>query len=102
MQDEKYVVFKREDLERFFSEQIGTANRQFLLRQSLDDAVVIRTQDLFAGPALHVYANSIALAAHLASTPGIVDRLETVVDYFSERADEADELRRRGVAHIPD
>ena len=37
---------------------------------ALNDAVVIRTGDLFAGPALHAYAHTIALVASQTCRPG--------------------------------
>jgi hypothetical protein len=108
MQD-KYITFKRNEFLEFLGEHAlppgsgapadtdcaPIADR--LLKGidgiELHDAVVIRRQDLFAGPALHGYANSIAIAAKLLYE---VDRdtslrLRRIADYFSEQAVLADD-----------
>lgn len=84
MQDDKYVVFKKDVWE-------GTMECDLPDLQPLDDAVVIRTQDLFAGPALWVYAHVLGLAAKTQSDPEVGKRLGEIADYFSLRATEAGE-----------
>src|SRR4051812_42130450 len=62
--DEKYITFNRAE---FFAmlHDVG-ATRLFKRSEmlSLDDAVVIRRQDLFASPCLSTYASMIALVAN--------------------------------------
>lgn len=65
------------------------------------DAVVIRRQDLFAGPALNAYSHAIGVAlsvmknvlrSHGIEAPGaIVDELQNSADYFHEQAEVAHE-----------
>lgn len=86
MMDEKYVVFKRDDYERSEAQQ---THLNFL---QLDDAVVIRTKDPSAGPALHTYA---AITGHSARLmwdidPDVAGKLLVRADYFHQRAMEAD------------
>lgn len=52
----------------------------------LDDAVVIRRQDVFAAPALDAYANSIQVALMLDPGNEHAIRLREIADYFSEQA----------------
>lgn len=87
MRDDKYVVLKIEDAEMIgkFSEETYAAIRE----KRLEDAVVIRTQDIFAGPALWVYAHVLALAAKT-GTSQHSRRFQEIADYFSARATEAD------------
>jgi hypothetical protein len=58
---------------------------------ALPDAVVIRRQDLFAGPALHSYASSISIASKLNADPDLTKGLQGVADYFHDQAVLADE-----------
>jgi hypothetical protein len=75
---------------------------------ALPDAVVIRRQDLFAGPALHSYAAAISIAVKLSRDNGIakqgnrtvdevlddaasIRHMQGVADYFHEQALLADE-----------
>lgn len=97
IKDEKYIVFKRED----FYQMMGAlalptgdvdcapvAQRIIEVAETtaLADAVVIRRQDLFAGPSLHAYAASITIAARLSDEA----RLQPIADYFHEQAILAD------------
>lgn len=82
VRDEKYVVFKREEWENYEHEAAP-------LPVPIEDAVVIRRQDRFAGPALHAYAACIAMVA--AEKP----ELMPVADYFHEQAVLADEEGRK-------
>ena len=90
--DIKYVVIKMEDWEAEFlgdlSQEEVEAVESFIVR----DATVIRGQDVFAGPALHTYANMIGLAVSLVSDPETQERLQRIADLFHERAVEADSL----------
>ena len=98
--NDKYVVLKREDWDRLYDEIVGrtaftTANE---IPTPLDDAVVIRRQDFFAGPALHSYAANIGLAAKLSKPSPTSRRLQTIADYFHEQAVLADEEGKK----VPD
>lgn len=54
MQDSKYLVWKRKDMETWMSSHPTKG-----MPSPLHDAVVIRRQDVFAPPALDAYANAI-------------------------------------------
>lgn len=90
MDDNKYIVFKRDEFMEWFSAMVkGTTTPPIL-----QDAVVIRRQDIFSGPALHVYAANIGLVAKLLNNEGINGRgakLRGVADYFHDQAILADE-----------
>lgn len=81
--NDKYIVFKREDWE--------DAVRAGELPE-VEDAVVIRRQDIFAPPALDCYANSIQTAIEMlqaTAMSGNVDgiaELRDIADYFAEQA----------------
>lgn len=88
----KYVVFKREDWDAH-RDQPGCMPEDL----EVDDAVVIRRQDVFAPPALDAYANLITAALAVAQDvsghipgvdeePGSVKRLREIADYFHEQA----------------
>ena len=87
MEGNKYVVFKVDDFERIALDK-GTAARNEFMRSALHDAVVIRRQDMFAPPALHSYANSIAIVARLMiyNDPAKSKELQSIADYFHEQA----------------
>jgi hypothetical protein len=94
--DQKYITFKREAITPIL-EQFP----QQWWPKEIEDAVVIRTQDAFAGPALHAYAASIGIAAKVLLDTGNREqafRLQDIADYFNARAEEADEGQRK----IPD
>lgn len=81
--DEKFVVLSRETWEHLDQPE----------ELVIQDAVVIRTQDVFAGPALHMYALSIACALKLgahSNDAAARQRLQRIGDYFHQRAEEAD------------
>lgn len=101
MKDGKYVVFKARDVQWRGSDDAPFANG-LTPAQVVGDAVVIRTQDVFAGPALWTYAHSIAQVAKL--TREVADdaegearhallsrarQLQDTADYFADRAAEA-------------
>ena len=93
--DEKYVVFKRSEWD---ASQRGEG-----VPTLLDDATVIRSQDVFAGPALHAYASSIETSLEILEALGwdvdsvAVKRMEDARDYFFQRALEADDVRTKKV-----
>lgn len=107
--DQKYVVFSREG---FYKALFGLdSGRMVTSPHAVDweslakyDAVVIRTRDTFAGPALYTYAASISLAANLLEDKDaeVAKRLRNIADYFSERASEAEITAGSGEAHLPD
>jgi hypothetical protein len=96
--DEKYIVFKRDEFNAWWEEHYGPLPTP----QELEDAVVIRTHDIFAGPALHVYAHSIGLNVRYCSEKLTALRLQRIADYFETRATEADEYAADDTAKIPD
>ena len=76
MEDDKYVVFKRLEFED--------------MPLTLEDATVIRGQDLFAAPALDVYAASISIVLKFGGmTDETRKELQNAADYFHERANES-------------
>lgn len=95
MRDDKYVVFKLEDYQEWLSNAGATLS-------PLEDAVVIRTQDIFAAPALYAYANCISTCREILERvqqvdgnrasfhPAYLERLRTIEEYFMDRGDEAD------------
>lgn len=74
--DDKYVVFKMD----------GTL---------VEDAVVIRRQDLFAPPALDSYANSISIAAMMLEPGEQRLKMQDVADYFHAQAVASWETERK-------
>lgn len=107
MFDSKYIVFKREDWEAFAKDWKRTKEedkRVFAQDMSLQDTVVIRLKDSFAGAALHTYANSISLTARLLRDlmPSTRKRLQDVADYFHEAAVRADEIAAADEDKLPD
>jgi hypothetical protein len=67
-----------------------------MLPDPIDDAVVIRRQDLFAPPALDAYANAIQIANTIASHAPVderathtMTRLQGIADYFHSQAEAA-------------
>lgn len=96
--NDKYIVFKRETWEK--AERLADNSILTDLNESdaVDDAVVIRRQDVFAPPALAAYANAIqtAITIHVDTgsyVPGVdeepdqVKRLREIADYFHEQAE---------------
>lgn len=102
--DQKYIVFKRADFMRFILRlyALETSNEQVKAAEAMAiyDAVVIRTQDAFASPALHAYAYGIQLAARLIKEHDQVasHKFSNIADYFHFRALEADS----GSQKLPD
>lgn len=92
MRDTKYIVFRRADL----------PVDALLSLDPVEDAVVIRRQDVFAPPALDAYANAIQTVIEvLSAAPGFekddetIARLRSVADYFHENAVESWSTKRK-------
>ena len=89
VEDEKYVVFKRSEFEQWYQKVVSVGPRPMIL----NDTTVIRGQDLFAAPALDVYAASIAIVLKFG---GMADstriQLQSAADYFHSRAEESREI----------
>lgn len=94
MSDEKYIVFKREVWGRF----IGTRPVEDQ-PPTVDDAVVIRTQDVFAAAGLSAYAHNIECAMMFVYD---MEELAKVRDYFRSVAQEAEDRLARGECKLPD
>jgi len=114
--DSKYTVFK--------GEAIAAISQDGHELPPVGDAVVIRTQDVFAAAGLHAYAHNIrthialmrsallpdltdsyfALEAteKLESAGDMIERLEGIATYFEECAQEAEERINRGECKVPD
>jgi hypothetical protein len=82
--------------------ELSPWSRETLESYALNDAVVIRTGDLFAGPALHSYAHNIALVASQTDTWKTKVQLQAIADYFADRAREADVQQYEDTAKLPD
>lgn len=112
IRDDKYVVLKRSELEQMLLElglqAIDDPNhpldwaKDALESYALNDAVVVRTGDVFAGPALHSYAHTIAIVANMAPEARVRHQLQRIADYFSDRAREADVQAYEETAKLPD
>lgn len=88
---DKYIVFKVEDL---MEDQIRGHDFKFYdPEDAIDDAVVIRRQDLFAAGALHTYSHTISMSAYLVTKtdPEQGKKLQNIADYFHEQAVLAEE-----------
>lgn len=75
---DKYLVFKREDLE----ELLNPGEVGILLSHSIPDAVVIRRQDRFASPCLLTYAAMISMVAENHPITNVQMELLAIADYF--------------------
>lgn len=108
--DEKYVVFKREE----FLAWAETVT-EIMPGGALEDAVVIRTQDVFAAAGLEAYANNIrvyagAIAGMIPDLPAekrgpamvMVQRCTEIAGYFQDCAAEAEDRLQRGDVKVPD
>lgn len=86
--NEKYLVVKREDWERWADEEQLVAQRR--CPPEVEDAVVIRRQDVFAPLAISAYSNAITVALGLikegvtSSTRAV--KLRAIADYFREQS----------------
>ena len=112
LKDDKFLVLKRSELEQLLLElghqSIDDPNHPLewatdtIESYALNDAVVIRTGDVFSGPALHSYAHTIAMVAKLTSDDKTWHQLQRIADYFSDRAREADIAAYEDTAKLPD
>jgi len=109
MENDKYVVMKAEEFEQWQTKSNfwwGHVTRPRLpgdvdeppgLPEVLDDAIVIRKQDVFASSALFAYAHNIQTALEILEGGSIgkdsMDHLEELRDFFFEQATEAQELK---------
>ncbi len=93
MQDSKYAVFKISDFLDAYQALNDIPGTDKIIRKftkdRLDDAVVIRLQDLFAEPALHSYASAIGVALSVMPEGPERAALVDVSDYFHEASIEA-------------
>lgn len=94
--DPKYITFKFENfkffVENYVSESISPeAIEAAIMKMQVEDAVVIRKQDVFASAALYTYANSIEVAAKVLreSDPGTSSQLQRIADHFAHEAQDA-------------
>jgi len=93
MLDDKYVVFKKKEW--------AEANRHIRpMPEPLEDAVVIRCQDVFAPPALDAYGNAILCVIEaMKKMPGAdkerMEELQDIADYFHRRASDAWQVERK-------
>ena len=97
----KYYVVKAEDIKwRGRTDEAGSEGMprfaSITQEQVIEDATVIRGQDMFSVPALLAYANTASVTAGtieaVATDPDQVKkakRIRKIADYFFERADEA-------------
>lgn len=113
MLDDKYVVFKRDDYDRFLNSLIKghsvmaapipaatwSWSAAGIRPQPIEDAVVIRRQDVFAPPALDAYANNIYSATEILrmwdTDADVVKQLQSIADYFHEQAVASWETERK-------
>jgi len=94
----KYVVFKREELDELLGEIAGVDVNHVTSRFAqitLDDALVIRKQDVFASQALYAYAHQILTTIEILNNPNLslenidTDYLQELADFFASQADDA-------------
>lgn len=87
MEDEKYVVFKKSELDKWLAD----VGRDWMMPQRVMDAVVIRRQDMFAAPALEAYSNAMMCAVEALREAVPFDdrweRLRDIADYFHQQAE---------------
>ena len=103
MGNSKYVVFKRENFDLWLAAmpEWGGVSRSPEAQDTVDmvmktvppeleDAVVIRRQDVFAPPALDAYANAIQVVVEVltngTSPSGRSAELQKIADYFHTQA----------------
>jgi hypothetical protein len=105
--DDKYIVFKREDWEEDLLPYVGQQKARGYpvpLPEEVDDAVVMRRQDIFAAPAFRLYAATISASLVVAAkivAPGMVisnSTLEGIALYFDGQA----ELSEQEIRKVPD
>ena len=103
----KYVVFKTAEWEGEMQKYLQTQKARGYsvpLPDEVEDAVVMRRQDVFAAPAFRVYANSMAASMVVAAklvAPGLHLKSETlsqIARYFEEQAELSESENRK----VPD
>lgn len=99
--NDKYVTFKREEFEE--AKRAG-GGRMYNIPNEVEDAVVIRRQDIYAAPAFRAYsatiASSLVVAAKIVA-PGMVIHntgLESIARYFERQAELSEQEERK----VPD
>lgn len=101
--DDKYLTIRRSELNELLATIVGNDSEQWVRDQletyAVEDAVVIRTTDVFAGPALQSYASVIALVSQFCR---VREPLQKAADYFATRAQEADDKHAAGLSKLPD
>jgi hypothetical protein len=109
MKDDKYILFKRTEFDAFVDthEEVFQAAEPWVFPNALDDAVVIRTGDIYASTVLWGYIHAAQTAIELLRSvvassgendfhlAGIIQRQEEIRDYFAERAREADDAQKK-------
>lgn len=97
--DDKFVVFKMEDWKGKIQEKLGKEHADDIIRlYRVEDAVVMRGQDVFAQAAFFQYAGNIYTTIEILRGLGqgvfddIIDQLQAKADYFSELGTWAGEL----------
>jgi len=91
--EEKYIVFKRETLIQLFGElalprgdvdcaPVAEHILERIAEEQLPDAVVIRRQDSFASPCLLTYAAMISMVAEHHPERKVAEELLAIADYF--------------------
>lgn len=89
--DEKYLVFKREEYEAWAKKEGLETTFAYPLPEPLDDAVVLRHQDLLCAPMLGLYRDMLTMILKIdemgdAFSP---ENLQKVADWMDENAAEA-------------
>lgn len=105
MQDNKYIVFKREEFVDAFTvlfdgrptERSIVANN-WIEDYAVTDATVLRPNDIFTAPTLHAYVGAVTTAIEIYER--VLDiaapaQLAEARDYFMNRAEEADHTGSR-------
>lgn len=106
-ENEKYVVFKRDEWEEAMNDHLQKEKSRGYpvpIPEEVEDAVVMRRQDIFAAPAFRLYAATIASSLVVAAkivAPGMVisnTKLEDTAKYFDEQAELSEQEERK----VPD
>lgn len=102
LQNDKYVVLKKEDFDRMLGKLElpgGSSIAEEAQAHLVKDAVVIRRQDRFAASAFDTYSSQILGYLEIAEDMGIYDpELEALADFFADQA----HLARQGERKLPD
>lgn len=103
--NDKYIVLRRDDIRLTHVEhEVVEFSGEFNSEQIIQDAVVIRTRDVFAGAGLMAYAGAVETAIELMNFSGLVSiggvnkvQLRALADFFHDKAHEAQESAERRV-----